>query len=383
MWFAYTTMACTETRPTSRWSYSTVRTCRRESIAWARLSPDSALLVVEQAVKALAVAHSAGIVHRDVKPSNLFLAVEGGDEVVKVLDFGIAKQEQPDGATTSQGVLLGSPAYMSPEQARGHSVDLRSDLWSLGVVVFEMLSGDSPFSGTTVGDSIAKICWEPLPLIRQRVPELPERYQAFFDRALARDLERRFQSAQEFLQGFRAAVDPNLDLGGVAPARTSVVSVPPGADWGRSEATVELSPPDVLDRREGASLEASSHVIAPAARPRWVLPAGLLLVGTLVLAALALISSRTTPQPELAAPSAPSVFTPEPSPRSAQVAPSAAASTSAEPPASAQPSRAEPSALAPAQEASPAAPRAPKRPTPAENPAPRKPPPPRDDTFGI
>ncbi|MEZ4376083.1 MAG: protein kinase [Polyangiaceae bacterium] len=361
-----------------------------------KLGPEEALCIVEQAAKALGVAHSAGIVHRDIKPSNLFLALEGGDEVLKVLDFGIAKQEQPDGATTSQGVLLGSPAYMSPEQARGHAVDARSDLWSMGVVVFEMLSGDSPFSGTTVGDSIAKICWEPVPMIQERAPELPERFQAFFDRALARDKTQRFQDAEELLNAFRAVVNPNAELGGNSSLRTSLVSQPSATnDWGRTEPTVELSPSSVIDRSEGASLAASSHVIAPQARPRWVLPIGLLALGAIGIG-LAYFSSRPTARPEPAAPSAPlqarieSSALPEADGSRPGMNPALTPSSSGAPSAAPAPSgSAEASATAPS--AAPAAIPKVRRPAvdapPVKSPKPNAPaekkPPVRDDTFGI
>lgn len=350
-----------------------------------RLPPGEALGVVEQAAKALGVAHSAGIVHRDIKPSNLFLAREGSDEVVKVLDFGIAKQEQPDGATTSQGVLLGSPAYMSPEQARGHGVDARSDLWSLGVVAFEMLSGDSPFSGTTVGDSIAKICWEPLPRIRDQVPELPERFQTFFDRALARDREQRFQSAEEFLVAFRAAIDPDTETR-YAPARTSLTAGHAASDWGRTEPTVELSPAPVVDRSEGASLEASSHFIAPQKRARWVVPTGVLLLGTLGLGVVAYFGTRTEPAAPSGLPEVgpgPSASQPQPAaaatPGGADAGPEApvgSATTSAA--TSAAPGGPPSKRAAPPVAAPPINPK-----PPAAAPKPRTQPPPRDDTFGI
>src|SRR5262249_9660742 len=116
--------------------------------------PTAARLVV-QISKALRTAHDAGLVHRDLKPGNIFLAIKDEDEVVKVLDFGIAKALGVNDAKTDteSGVILGSVHYMSPEQIRSsRKVDHRSDLWSLGVIVYRMLTGRLPFTGSDVGD---------------------------------------------------------------------------------------------------------------------------------------------------------------------------------------------------------------------------------------
>src|SRR6185312_8055600 len=159
------------------------------------------MAILEPACRALRHAHEAGLVHRDLKPGNLFLARQGGEEVVKILDFGIAKDTSSafGGATTKTGSMLGSPLYMSPEQVRSsNKVDLRSDLWSLGVIAFRCLTGQLPFYSEEVGEVLIEVCTAPVPRPTQVAPDLGPEVDAFFERALARDLDQRFQSATAF-----------------------------------------------------------------------------------------------------------------------------------------------------------------------------------------
>src|SRR5262249_38633438 len=152
--------------------------------------------------------HDAKLVHRDLKPANIFLSTEGRDEVLKILDFGIAKVMDPEqgSAVTQTGTMLGSPHYMSPEQVRrSRDVDPRSDLWSLGVIIYQCLTGRVPFGGDEVGDILVGICTDPLVLPSQIVPELGPAVDGFIARALARNLAERFQSARELALAFAAA----------------------------------------------------------------------------------------------------------------------------------------------------------------------------------
>jgi serine/threonine-protein kinase len=143
------------------------------------LPPELALRIAAQTCLGLQKAHEAGVVHRDIKPGNLFLAKREGTEiVVKLLDFGIAKVKMesitsaPAGQMTRTGSMLGSPVYMSPEQARGKkTIDHRTDLWSLGVVLYEALAGVTPHAGAeTLGDLIFQICGEPPRPIQEPAP---------------------------------------------------------------------------------------------------------------------------------------------------------------------------------------------------------------------
>jgi serine/threonine protein kinase len=181
----------------------------RQRLAEAPLAPREALEVAIQAAEALAAAHAAGIVHRDIKPDNLMLA-RGGS--VKVLDFGLAKQAPvPAGGealgigstVTAPGMVLGTVAYMSPEQARGERVDVRTDLYSLGVVLYEMLAGRVPFEGRTPTYTISQILFSEAPPLAAQVPEVPAELAAVVARAMHKSRDERHQSAAELLGDLR------------------------------------------------------------------------------------------------------------------------------------------------------------------------------------
>src|SRR5262245_38584715 len=162
-----------------------------------------ALDILIQVAGALSAAHEAGIIHRDIKPENIMLRKDG---LVKVLDFGLAKLTEqatrPHGvsfarATTQPGVVMGTVNYMSPEQARGLDVDERTDIFSLGAVMYELLTGRAPFQGETTGDILVSLlAGEPRPLARY-VAKLPGALQRIIDQAIAKQVEQRYRTARE------------------------------------------------------------------------------------------------------------------------------------------------------------------------------------------
>ena len=181
----------------------------RQHIRGARMKLSDVLTVSIQIVDAIAAAHEAGIIHRDIKPENIMLRQR--DAYVKVLDFGLAKLiEQPvvvDSETptktlfkTAEGIVVGTVIYMSPEQARGVEVDARTDIWSLGVVLYEMVAGCRPFEGSTAGEILASIIneKEPPPLARF-AREVPAELERMVEKALRKDREERYQTAKDML----------------------------------------------------------------------------------------------------------------------------------------------------------------------------------------
>jgi eukaryotic-like serine/threonine-protein kinase len=170
---------------------------KRESLTLQRI-----LRIVEQAANALVAAHNARIVHRDIKPENIMVRRDG---IVKVLDFGLAKpvtgyrnEETSGDNKTIPGTVMGSARYMSPEQARGHEVDERTDIWSLGVVLYELLVGKAPFDGPTTADTLGSVIYhEPEP-IGDLLPNAPHELQRIVRKALQKDREERYQHIKDF-----------------------------------------------------------------------------------------------------------------------------------------------------------------------------------------
>jgi serine/threonine-protein kinase len=195
--------------------------------AWPLAVPE-ALALFLQACLGVAEAHARGIVHRDLKPSNLFVTRRSdGTPLVKVLDFGIVKALHPDErfvrAETTTASIMGTPQYMSPEQIRSsRSVDRRTDVWSLGVVLFEILAGTRPFDGATASEICAQIAADPPIPLRVCRPDLPAELDAVVLRCLAKERGRRFQSIGELAKAIlplvlredsRQTVQRIVDLG--------------------------------------------------------------------------------------------------------------------------------------------------------------------------
>lgn len=173
-----------------------------------RLPPGRVSAIVQEMLMALGKAHAMGIVHRDIKPDNVFLASIDGVEVCKVFDFGIAKlTARPDNANMTQdGLLVGTPAYMSPEQTEGNiPLDGRSDLWSVAVSAFEMMCGQRPFQAQGLAELFTEICYRPVPKPSDTYP-VPDGFDAWFLRATQRDPNARFQSAEEMAHALASII---------------------------------------------------------------------------------------------------------------------------------------------------------------------------------
>ncbi len=281
-----------------------------------QLSMELTLAIILQACRGLGTAHEARIVHRDLKPENLFLTGDAdGRLLVKILDFGLAKFHEPAQAgqgekarLTRAGALFGTPAYMSPEQVgRQGEADHRADLWALGCITYECLTGKTVWSlDEGVAMTLAHVARSPLPLPSALRPKLPAGFDAWFQRALDRNIDRRFQSAAELGKALVHALGYAKDGRGVdAVLKRLLGSVPPLGTVARTAGGAPLSlssrEPPPSSRRAEAD-RPSPTAAQPAAPPRrkgpWMgLVAALLLLAA-VVAALFFWRARTEkPQP--------------------------------------------------------------------------------------
>jgi serine/threonine-protein kinase len=175
------------------------------------LRPAEAVAIVTQVARALGLAHADGVLHRDLKSANVFLARDEDEALlVKLLDFGIARIRRPhrpaSPLATAKGIIFGTPHFMSPEQASGASdLDTRCDVWALAVVAYEALTGNVPFVGETSGDVIWRILTNRSVPLRERRTDLPRALDAFFERAFAESIDARYQSASSLAEAFEQA----------------------------------------------------------------------------------------------------------------------------------------------------------------------------------
>jgi serine/threonine protein kinase len=273
----------------------------------------TALEYARQAAAALGAAHDAGIVHRDLKPDNLYVVPDPrnpGREMIKVLDFGIAKlgagPTNPGSVKTRTGTIMGTPVYMSPEQCRGtKEVDHRTDIYALGIILYEMLCGTPPFVSEGHGELIHLHISQPPPPPRSRNPEIPARLEATVLRALAKDPAQRFQTMDEFSREL---------VGGGPTAATPPPRRVPATDVG-SSATMQAAPQTTLS----ASASIIEHELTTARGRR----RGRLVVLALAAAAAGgyVVFSRAHHEPE---PAAPPVVAQPAAPAAVPVAPPAA-----------------------------------------------------------
>ncbi|UJR83611.1 serine/threonine-protein kinase [Sandaracinus amylolyticus] len=264
------------------------------------IAPERALAIGRDVLRALAHAHAQGIAHRDLKPANVFLQrIDDGHEIVRVLDFGLAKFLHEDGSAgdaqiTRQGMVLGTPAYMAPEQATGGNADARADVYSFGVVLFELLTGQRPFVGEGA-ELVRQHLLVSLPTIASVRPDLevaPE-LEAALQRATAKSVSQRYASARELMEALyalpanavrvragvprpapspaREAVSgdaPTLASGGGAATMTPPVpppshAVPPVASAVLADGTVPARPGLRRAAESGAASAPSSAIVPP------------------------------------------------------------------------------------------------------------------------
>jgi eukaryotic-like serine/threonine-protein kinase len=239
------------------------------------VSPEQALEWLGQAARALDAAHAGGIVHRDIKPGNLLLDADGS---VHVADFGVARATGLDSLTMA-GTVVGTAGYLSPEQARGEVAGPASDRYALGVVAFELLTGERPFQRDTTAAEAAAHVHEPVPSIHERNPALPPALDRVFRRALAKDPDDRFHTAAELVRALREAL---------AEPR---------------QATRAAAPPVVVRKRHPARLPAIIGLLAAAA-----------IVGALIAVALVDGDENASNPPTVTQPPPPPPAEPPPPP---------------------------------------------------------------------
>jgi serine/threonine protein kinase len=187
---------------------------------------------VLQACEAIAEAHALGIVHRDLKPANLFLARRAGrDPIVKVLDFGISKTNETGSGLTQTSSVMGSPFYMSPEQMMSSKdVDSRADIWALGIILYELLSGQPPFSGETMAEVVFQVTQRDAPPLSQRRPDVPEGVVAVVSRCLIRDPRQRYENVARLAAALVPFGPPRSEISLERISRVLGASVPPPRD---------------------------------------------------------------------------------------------------------------------------------------------------------
>ena len=258
--------------------------------------------VISQVGDALDYAHTRGLVHRDVKPSNVLMDERGN---CLLTDFGLAKIAEGAVKLTASGTIIGTPAYMSPEQGMGQALDHRSDIYSLGVVMYEISVGRVPYNAETPIAVVFKHINDPLPLPRAVNPELPDALECIILKALAKQPEDRYATAGDMVRALQTALAGPLPKAGVVRPPTETVSLGSAGD---TTAPGEPAQPEVTRQYplEGSS---ATH-LRPAARglpalPRWAFIAGgLLLVVCIGLAAAMAMRVLTSQAPAVTSPTA-------------------------------------------------------------------------------
>ncbi len=224
------------------------RTLRQAMTQDGPFSPGRATHVALQIGRSLREAHGMGVTHRDLKPGNVFLIRQDEEsDFVKVLDFGLVKTKDRDVELTQTGQFMGSPKYIAPEQIRGREVDGRADVYSLGVLLYEMLTGKPPFKRDTTVDTLMAHIQDPVPPMAETNPEVvvPQALEAVVLRCLRKPRDDRFPSMDALMTALKAAAsmtEMSLPPGGISSTGMPIIDGPPGPPPGPLEATRILSP---------------------------------------------------------------------------------------------------------------------------------------------
>jgi len=257
--------------------------------------------IAKQIAMGVGAAHAANIIHRDLKPDNVML-IEFGQEknFVKVLDFGIAKVSTDSHKLTKTGAVFGTPLYMSPEQAAGLETDQRSDIYSLGVIMFEMATGRPPFNAENVMAILSQHMYKAPPSLRSLVPDIPEALEAIIVRLLSKKPETRYATMNELLADLEQVEN------GLAPestarvlAQSAELSAPADYFGGERDVPRTTSPVTTISLR-------------PAKRPKWHIAVAAIVAGSAVVASVAFLNRRVV-EPEKPVP-AKTALTVEPDP---------------------------------------------------------------------
>ncbi|HET6788843.1 MAG TPA: serine/threonine-protein kinase, partial [Aquabacterium sp.] len=219
------------------------------AIGW-RPTPGQAALIVRRVADALSYAHHKGVIHRDIKPANIFMV---GRTQPRVLDFGIARIRQvesqvSDGMSRFGELVGGSPHYMAPEQVRREPVDRRADVYSLGVVLYELLTGRKPFAGSDLDEITMEVLTKAVRPPHELNPEVPQALSEIAMRAMARDLVQRTRSARTLSQELREWLDGQADVGVATVGKSGKVTRPAGKVSGKpeSKASSQAAQPSVV-----------------------------------------------------------------------------------------------------------------------------------------
>ncbi len=188
-----------------------------------KLAVNEALSVAKRVAVALEAARRLGIVHRDIKPANILLSKDG---VVKVADFGLAKERETRGSISEPGQIVGTPHYMAPEQAEGKAVDHRTDIYAIGATLYHLLSGKRPFDGPTPIAIVVKTLRESPPPLRTLDPSIPENVAALVERMMSKSPEARPQTCEELVKAIDSLKAAPAPLAAPAPRRAAMVALP-------------------------------------------------------------------------------------------------------------------------------------------------------------